>query len=325
MTRRWQVGAMMVALWGCASRPARLVVVGSSLAETVSFLGDSLYAIPLTGSGGPERMRWLTAAREALARDTTNLTARLRLARITADLGRFREAIGQYNRMLEAHFSDARVLRGRGEVLLRMRLLDQALGDLRKAGLLAIGRGPILETESLLGESADSAAGLSFTTVQFRTFFFQGIAHYCRGEYATAYPVFAEAARVAQTTDDQVRAILWLFFSARRIGAGEEGARVLELVNPEWAQRSDLAELWLLFGYKGLIPTDTIRQLARSRSDEVGGLLSYGLAYSLLLRPDRRTDAEPWLERARSGGNWSTLPYLAAEADLARLRGRIVR
>lgn len=294
------------------------------MAETVSLLGDTLYGIRLDGAGGPERMRQLSAAREAMARDSTNLRSRLLLARITADLGRYREAVAQYNRMAEGYFNDPRVFRARGETLLRLRHLDLALGDLRKAGLLAIGRGPILEAESVLDESEGGGQpGLNFSTVQFRSFFFQGVAHYCKGEYRNAYPVLAEAARIAQTTDDRVRAVLWLFFSARRIGDGGEGARVLDLVKPEWAEHSDLAELALLFGYKGLVPTDTIRELARSRSDEPGALLSYGMAYSLMLRPDRRADAELWLERARAGGNWATLPYLAAEADLARLRGRI--
>ena len=317
MKRRLVAGGLLLlaGLAACAGRPVRLIVVRSSLAQTVSLLGDTLYSLPLSGAEGPERAKNIDAARAAVARDSTDVNARLRLARSTADLGELREAVALYNRIAEVHFDNPRVFRERGEVLLRLRLLDRAIADLRQAGLLAIGRPPILEAES----SLEGAGG--FTTVQFRAFFYQGVALYCKGDHAAAYAVLAEAARVSQTTDDRARAILWLFFAARRLGDGREGANVLALVQEDWAQRSDLPELALLFAFKGLVASDSLRAWAQTRRDEEGTLYSYALAYSLMVRPDRTADAELWLLQAHSGTNWAAMAYLAAEADLARLRG----
>ena len=313
------VPLVLLALSACATRPVRLVVVSSSLAQTISLLGDTLYGVSLSGAGGPERVRNITAAREALARDSMDLNARLRLARSTAELGRLREAVELYSRIAEAHFQDPRVFRERGEALLRLRHLDAAIADLRRAGLLAIGRNAILEAAPV--EEVPEAGPVIFTTVQFRIFFFQGVALFCKGDYAAAYPVLAEAIRIAPTTDDLARAMLWLFFAARRMGDGAEGANVLGLVKPEWIENSEVPELELLLAFKGLIPTDSIREHAWNRPDESGAIYRYGIAYFMQLRPDRRPDAELWLEQTRSGSNWAALPYLAAEADLARLRG----
>ena len=314
---------IMVAATACANRPVRLVVVNTSVAETVSLLGDTLYAPRFDPATGPERVRKVTEARELLSRDVTDLESRLRLARATTEMGRFREAIALYNGIAEIHFRDPRVYRERGEVLLRLRHLDHAIADFHRAGLLLIGRNVILEAESSTEGRASGAAAAQFplSTVQFRTNYFLGISHYLKGAYAAAYPALAEAARVAQTTDDVARAMLWLFLAARRIGDGGEGGNVLGLVKPDWAEQSEVAELILLLAFKGLVPTDSIRAWALARRDEESALYSYGVAYSLMLRPERRVDSELWLERAHSGGNWAALPYLAAEADLARLRG----
>ena len=201
-----------------------------------------------------------------------------------------------------------------------MRHLDGAIADFRKAGLLAIGREPMYEIRPEWNE-LDSVPQPAFTTVQYQTFFLQGVALYAKGDSRTAYEVLAEAARAAPSTDDLVGALLWLFFSARRLGDGSEGTNVLALVKPEWAARSDRAELRLLFAYKGLISTDSIRAWAMRGRASDRTLYRYGIAYSLLLRPSRREDAELWLEEIRRAPDWTTLPFLAAEADLARLRG----
>lgn len=306
---------------GCAPRPPRLVVVSSPVAETISLLGDTLYGLPLDAEGGPGRVRRISAARDAVARDSSDVSAWLRLGRSTAELGRMREAVGIFSQVVVAHFNDPRVYRERGEVLLRLRHLDGAIADLRKAGLLAVGRGPIMEAVPALESEGIEAPGIALTTTQYQAFLLQGVALYCKGNYAAAYPVLAEAAGLALTADERSRAMLWLFFALRRVGEGSDAKSVLDLVEPEWAENAHFPEIHLLLAYKGLVPSDSITARALAGRGAERALYSYGIAYFLQLRPERRVDAETWLLRAHSGGNWATLTYLAAEADLARLRG----
>lgn len=323
MSRRgWgRSGLLLLAVSGCFARPVRLVMVTSSVAETVSLLGDTLYGLPLDAEGGPGRARRISAAREAVARDSSDFLAWLRLGRSTAELGRLREAVGIFSEVAGAHFGDPRVFRERGDVLLRLRHLDGAIADLRKAGLLAVGRGPIVEAAPAWEAPGLDAPAIAFTTTQYQAFLLQGIALYCKGNYAAAYPVLSEAAGLALTTDELSSAMLWLFFALRRVGDGSNAKSVLDLVKPDWADNSRAPDIRLLLAYKGLLPSDSITALARSGRAGERALYSYGIAYFLQLRPERKEDAEFWLLRAHSGGNWAALPYLAAEADLARLRG----
>lgn len=321
LSKRARLAGLLLAVAACASHRVRLVVVTSSVAETVSLLGDTLYGLPLDAEGGPARVRELTAAREQLARDSSDLRAQLRLARATAAMGRMREAVGLLSASAQAHFDNPRVYRERGELLLRLRQLDLAIGDFYKAGLLSLGK-LLLEPVQQSGDSASGAAPkLSFTALEYQVDFLLGYTLYCKGDYAEAYKVLAETVKAARSVEELSRALLWLFFAARRLGDGSEATNVLALVQPGWATDTHAAELEMLLAYRGVIASDSIQTRARAAKGEERALLSYGIAFFLQLQASRRDDAELWLERARSGGDWSSLSYLAAEADLARLRG----
>jgi tetratricopeptide (TPR) repeat protein len=315
------LGFSLIAVSACAPRPIRLVVVTSSVAQTISLLGDTLYGLPLDPAGGPARVRRIQAARGAVARDSSDISAWLRLGRSTVEMGRLRDAVGVYSTLAEVHFEDPRVWRHRGEVLLRLRYLDRAIADLRKAGLLALNKPRLLESLPGTGDSVSGrSAWADLTTLQYQVPFLLGFALYCKGDYSAASTVLAEATRAALTADELSHAMLWLFFAVRRIGDGSGAAEVLSLVRPEWAEGARLPDITLLLGYKGQFSSDTIRARAMTLRSEAGALYSYGIAYYLMLKPETREDGELWLERARSGQNWAALPYLAAEADLARLR-----
>lgn len=303
-------------LCGCAgSQPTRLVRVTSSLAQAVSLLGDTLYSLNRSGEGGPQRAKKMADARDAMARDSNSIENRLQLARMTAEMGYLRDAVVLYDQLARGWVTEPRVYRDRGELLFRLRQFDQALVDLRRAGLLVIGRGVMLETGTI---GASSEAG-SLSTTQFQVFYLQGLVLYCKGDFQAAAPVLLEAVRQAETTEDRARALLWLFFSVRRISDGQQAAGVLDLLKPEWANVTDVPELQLLLAVKGLWPTDSIRARALGSRGQESQLLSYGLAYALLLDPARKPDAELWLLRARTG-DWDAVPYVMAEAELARFR-----
>ena len=251
-------------------------------------------------------------------------------------MGRLREAVGIYTRVAAVHFTDPRLYRERGEVLLRLRQLDAAIADLRKAGILAIGKGPILEdppkgnapARGRPGEIAvtrsrrpPTAREIAVTSTQYQSFFLQGIALYCKGDYGAAYKVMAEAATIALTAEDRAQAMLWLFFALRRVGDGSDSKDVLALVQPSWIGNSHTPEIDLLRAFKGELSSDSIQARAGLLHDEDGALYSYGVAFLLMLQPQRREDAELWLQQVRRGANWPALSYLVAEADLARLRG----
>jgi tetratricopeptide (TPR) repeat protein len=313
------MGLGLASFLGCgAARSHRLVVVRSSLAQTVSLLGDTLYGLSRSGSGGPVRARNMAEAREAMQRDSNDVANRLRFARSTAEMGYLRESVRLYTQLAQTRANNPQVFRERGELYFRLRQFDAALSDLRRAGLLLIGRGPVVEAGPIGYGPEDGS--LAVTTTGFQVMLFQGLALYCKGEYRAAAPVLLEAVKRAETTEDRAQALLWLFFSTRRLGDGSEAGRILDLARPEWSPLADTPELALLLAFKGMFPTDTIRSYALSSAGEPARLLSYGLGFALLLTPDRQPEAELWLARAHTG-SWDSLAHIVAEADLARLKG----
>jgi tetratricopeptide (TPR) repeat protein len=301
----------------CAPRPVNLVVVTSSLAETVSLLGDTLYSPPLDAAGGPARVKRLMAARDAADKHPDDVAAAIELSRSTVAMGRLRDAVAILSKSAELNFNDVRLYRERGELLLRLRQLDLAVRDLRRAGTIGLERARLPEP----GE-VDIAGGGGLTTLQYQVAIHLGIALYCQGDFAGAREVLVQAANQAITPNSRSRAVLWLFFAERRIGDGSAARELLNLVQPEWADRGLTAELQLLFAYKGLIPSDSIQVRAAATQGAARALFSYGIAYYLLLQPGRRSEAEPWLDQARTTPDWTDLAVLVAEAELARLRAR---
>ena len=307
--------ALTAAAVGCAPKVVRLELV-SSTAEAVSFLGDTLYGLPLDPAGGPARIARLNDARERVARNPGDFRARLALTRHIRGLGRLREAISMYTEAMGIHIGDPRLYRERGEVLLQLRYLDAAIADFRKAGLLALGRSTTLEGPPPWG--SDSTATV-LTTTQYQTTFLLGVALYFKGEFIAAREALAEAAGAAITADDRTRAMLWLFYSARRIGDGAAAKEVLALVQPQWAENSQIPEMDLLLGFKGWMPSDSVQVRALRARNEDQAIYSYGLGFFAMMRG--KEEARLWLERARGIGNWTSLAYIAAETDLGRITG----
>lgn len=324
---RATAGLLLVTLNGCVQPAVRQVLIKGSYAQAISLLGDTLYSLPLNPEGGPARVARLSEARERLQKNPSSLPAWLALGGSTLEMGRLREAVQVYTDAAQQHPNDPRVWRWRGEALLRLRYLDRAIADFRKAGLLALN-GPtlLLEAQPNPGDSVARAGGNPFSSVQYQIPFLLGFALYCKGDYSAASIALAEASKAALSRDESAQALLWLFFAVLRLGDGKSANQLLAAVRQDTAESVPPAALSLLLGFKGVIPSDSIRRLALSARGGDRQLFSYGIAYFLQLRPEQREDAELWLEHTRSGADWAALPYLAAEADLARLKngGKVI-
>jgi tetratricopeptide (TPR) repeat protein len=304
---------LLLALPGCAQRTVRYAIIAPSTAEAISLLGDTLWSLPMDAQGGPARIERLTKARTAIAKNPYGLQPQLELARSTAAIGRLRESVQLLTDAAGLYFTDPRIYRYRGELLLWLREPDLAITDLQRAGRLAIGMAPF-------PEYLNSPDGPGFTTMQYQTTLLLGVALYCKGDFPAARAALLDAVKWAITGDQLAEITLWLFFAVRRIGEGDEGAEVLASVRREWAAGSRRHEIDLLLAFTGNFPSDTIRARALAAAGDERALYSYGIGYYLMLAAGRQDEAEPWLEQARSIRNWAALPYLAAEADLSRLR-----
>ena len=298
----------------CAPPARHRIAVIPPTAQTIALTGDTLWNLPLNPAQGPARVARLNQARAEVAKDSTSLRARLNLARSTAAMGRIREAVSLLSEARWMVVDDPQLYRYRGELRLWLRELNRAIADFQHAGRLGIGKNAKIDVGSWV------SGGEELSTLEYATQLLLGVTYYCNGEYAKATEALSAAAESALTPDQVSRAVLWLFFAARRVGL-DAGAAVLQLVKESWAKGTRHQEIDLLLAYKGMLPSDSIRSRALRADEAARPLYGYGIAYYLELLPDRGAEAEAWLDWVHSSPDWTALPYLAAEADLARLRG----
>lgn len=296
---------------------ARYAVVGPTSYQAVSLLGDTLWTLPVDPKRGPGLVGQLQKARARNAAEFPPVEDRLLLAKRTAEMGRLREALVLLSTTAQVHFDNPKVYRQRGEVLLALREFVAARDDFQKAGALLIGKKGLVELTDL-----PDGTGSQLTTVQFQASFYLGVTHYLLGAWVASRDVLIEAVKEAANDDNLAQAAVWLFFATRRIGTGAAAADVLRALGPDLRVDLNRDEYDLLLAYKGLVPTDSINLRALDREGgSARALYAYGIGMWHLVR-GQESEAQSWFEEARTIPDWTTLPYLAAEAELRRLQGK---
>lgn len=298
-------------LLGCVQ--GRPTLLPPPSAEALSLLGDTLWTVPLPPGEGPIRVARLQVARDELSRRPFSLNATMVAAHRNADLGRLREAIRLYGQARGLDLFDPRPSRRRGELYLRVREFDLAMADLEHASR-HLPSNQLPEVENLPG------GGVAISSLQFSTAYYLGMAHYLKGDWLSARGAYRTALGVANNADDLAAALLWYFYAARRLESSREVSGILDAVNDEYAVVTRQAELRLLLSFKGVYPPDSLRLLVADSSVVQGDAnYAYGVGFALLMQ-GRTLEAEQAFGLALRSTDWTTMPYIAAEVELARMR-----
>lgn len=298
----------------CAQPPTQRSIVLPVSAQALSLLGDTLWSLPIPPDDGPELVEQLNKARTRLASAPLDINAALVVARRTADLGRLRESIELYTKAGELNPMDARINRYRGEILLQLREFEHAQRDFQDAAGKLVGKAT--QVEFLAMEDG----GLLGSTLQYNIYRLLGLTYYLKGDFVRARITLLEAARAASNGDDVVAAGLWLFFSSRRLGALEESRVILTRFTDSAAVGAREAELELLEAFRDGVSSDSLHlDMKRPFESERDALTAYALGFALL-QLGRTDEAELVFEHIRKYRDWSSMPVLAAEAELARMR-----
>jgi tetratricopeptide (TPR) repeat protein len=279
--------------------------------EATSLLGVPLFAPELR----PERQKTLAAdlatATVEFVKNPDSADTAVWLGRRYAYLGRYREAIEAYTRGLAKHPNDARLLRHRGHRYISVRELDKAVADLARAGELVKGK----KDEP---EPGSDPKRPTTTTLQFSIYYHLGLAHYLKGDFASAEKPYGRCLEVARGSDDRMVAVSdWLYMTFRRLGKDAEAARILEPIHAGMNVTEDRAYLNRLLMYKGVhSPED----LLRAGGDGVTRA-TYGYAVgNFHLVNGRAAEARAVFQQVTAGEQWAAFGYIAAEAELARMK-----
>ena len=123
---------------------------------------------------------------------------------------------------------------------------------------------------------------------------------------------------VSDNDDMHVATADWLFMTYRRLGRDADAASVLEPIRSDMEILENDAYHRRLLMYKGMVPADSL--LAVESADPVQlATYGYGVGNWFLYNGDRARAVEVF-ERILDIPNWAAFGYIAAEAELARMR-----
>ncbi|MFN0177876.1 MAG: tetratricopeptide repeat protein [Gemmatimonadales bacterium] len=307
---RWQLalGTAVVAITG------RAASAQSDSVEATSLLGKPLIRPTMSPTARAEAETNLAAARRAFDRTPTNADSIIWLGRRTAYLGRFREAIAIYTTGIGQHPSDARFYRHRGHRYLSIRRLDDAVRDFQRADALTKGRPDGVEPDG-----QPNARGIPTSTLQSNIRYHLGLAHYLKGDFAKALPFYQRDVEAAVNPDMVVASSHWLYMTLRRLGRDREAAKVLVPISKDMEIIENGSYHRLLLMYQGELSPDAVLTPA-DRGDAIqDATVAYGVG-NWHLYNGRRGEARAVFERIMGMPQWGAFGYIAAEAELARMR-----
>ncbi len=260
--------------------------------EVVSLLGKPLYAAPAEGEELAKLQAGLADALREVEADPGNVETIIAYGRALAGLWRYHEAIDVYSRGIEAHPGEAMLYRHRGHRYISIRQFGKAAEDMAKAAAL--------------------------NDKDFDIWYHLGLAHYLQGEFDAARAAYESCLKVASDDDSRIAVSNWLYATLRRLGRKDEAAKVLEGISADMKVEENTSYLNLLLFFKGLKTEDEILSWA-ANSELDAATVAYG-AGCWHLYSGKKEKARGFFEKIMTGRYWPAFGFIAAEAELARMR-----
>src|SRR5687767_15655411 len=285
--------------------------------EAISLLGDTLRAFPIGNETRARYERQLAEARAAYERTPNDADSIIWYGRRLGYLGRIRDAIDVYSRGIRLHPDNPWLYRHRGHRYITVRELDKAIADFERASRLVQGKPDEIEPDG-----QPNAQNMPIGTLHSNIDYHLGLAHYLKGDFERALPVYERELASSRNDDRRVSVSHWYYMALRRLGREREAAAVITPISRQMHVIENDAYHRLLLLYKGEMPADSV--LAMSPSGEMSvtdATAAYGIG-NWHLYNGRTAEARRIFERIIAGGQWGAYGYIASEAELARSRRR---
>lgn len=266
---------------------ALALLSGTLLSQTPQYrspAGVAYTSLPDTGA--------IARAESTLAADPRNVERIIQLGLAHSAIRQYREAIRVFTRGLAIAPDNPLLYRWRGHRYISVRELDSAVADLTR------------------GNRLDS--------MSYDIWYHLGVARFARAEFPPAADAFAHAQRLAPNDNEVAGATDWLWMSLSRAGRAAEAQAALARAHDSLRITTAAAYAQRLRLYKGAIGPEQVLTPADT-GDVAVATLSYGVGNWFLVRGDRAA-ARTWFERAIRSGGWPAFGFIAAEAELRRLR-----
>ena len=280
--------------------------------EATSLAGKPLF-MPATLPNKEKLEADLAQAEKTLAANPKDAEAIIWVGRRLGYLWRFNDAIAMFTKGIEYHPDNAKLYRHRGHRYISIRQFARAQADFEKAAQLIKGKPDEIEPDG-----APNPAGKPRSTLQFNIWYHLGLAYYLQGNYAKAYDAYVECMKVSNNDDAVTATSDWMWMTLMRLNRKADAAKVLERITPKMDILENGSYHRRLLMYKGLEKPEALLDTAKA-DDTTIATQGYGVGNYYYVTGNTAKAREVF-EKVTSGGGWNAFGYIAAEADLRRLK-----
>lgn len=286
--------------------------------EAIALDGRKLYPPKESPSTLKEKDSLLAIAQARYNADSNDLQNIIWLGRRTAYLSRYQEAIEIFSRGLRKFPESPELYRHRGHRFLTVRYFEGAIRDLEKAAQLAKGRPLEIEPDGI-----PNKLNRPLSSLQFNIYYHLGLAHYLQGDFEKALACYDTCMQWSVNPDLLTATADWTYMALRRTGQTEPAQKLLDTISPDLEIIENDAYLQRLLLYKGLINPKSLLDL--DNTDELIRLnvvtQGYGVGNWYFYNGDT-VQARAIFSKILETEQWAAFGYIAAEADLQRLKKR---
>jgi tetratricopeptide (TPR) repeat protein len=236
------------------------------------------------------------------------------IARRTAAMWRFQDAVVVLSDALEEYPEHPELMRYRGQYLLIIREFAVADNDLTRVRAQLSAIADFIETDAPNGTVIEPAS-----TYYFSVWFYSGLASFLQGNFELASKAFEQATKHAQNQDARITATDWHVVS---LFCNRDDAKAYKLLDNLSLNVAVTDATPYLERLKVLQDMYYMPEL--SQYDIFGQItIKYGLAVRAKIQGNQEQYRD-YLNQILDTNIWSALSYIAAEADLNRLNGSAI-
>ena len=255
----------------------------------------------------------LAQAEQTLAANPKDPEAMIWVGRRQGYLWRYNDAIATFSKGIAMYPDNPKFYRHRGHRYISVRKFAAAQADFEKAAQLIKGKPDEIEPDG-----APNPSGKPRSTLQFNIWYHLALAHYLQGNYAKAYDAQVECMKVSTNDDSIVATSDWMWMTLMRLNRKADAAKVLERITPTMDILENQAYHRRLLMYKGVEKPEALLDTASPDPTQIA-TQGYGVANYYFVMGDT-AKARQVFEKIVSGAGWNAFGFIAAEADLHRLK-----
>lgn len=229
---------------------------------------------------------------------------------------KYNQAIEVFSEGIEQYPKSYKLYRHRGHRYLSQRKFDAAIADFMQAAELMPATPIEIEPDGM-----PNKINKPLSSTQFNVWYHLGLAHYLKGEFDKAEQAYLKCIEVSDNDDLITATVDWLYMTYRRQGKTDEAKLLLEKITPNMTIVENDSYFKRLNLYKGTLPVDSVLNVSSTSSDADLAIATqgYGVGNWHLYNGDT-AQAISVFERVVGGKHFSAFGFIAAEADLARIR-----